>query len=216
MLGNFIARLSLLTSFLCCYLSSILQILIEYVCRVHFSFYSDLLREAARTQGLWLWWRRWNPEYRLWKPDGRCWEGQDPVRVFVISITSISWIWLSETVGHHNYSHKRSVIMILLMPINSKSSWSILRNSQSPWLSSKATSHHDYDWKRTSNHDDYSQKQSVLMINLIDSQSWWSVIKMIIVRNGHSKPSAKGAASPQGQGCPRCSCYVYHADQVNT
>ena len=37
-----------------------------------------------------------------------------------------------------------------------------------------------------------------------------------IFRNGgQSKPSAKGAASPQGQGCPRCSCYVYHADQVN-
>ena len=35
-----------------------------------------------------------------------------------------------------------------------------------------------------------------------------------LLRNGHSKPSAKGAACPQGKGCPRCSCYVYHADQV--
>jgi len=35
-----------------------------------------------------------------------------------------------------------------------------------------------------------------------------------IQNGGQSKPSAKGAASPQGQGCPRCSCYVYHADQV--
>ena len=35
-----------------------------------------------------------------------------------------------------------------------------------------------------------------------------------LLRNGHSKPPAKGAACPQGKGCPRCSCYVYHADQV--
>ena len=35
-----------------------------------------------------------------------------------------------------------------------------------------------------------------------------------LLRNGHSKPSSKGAACPQGKGCPRCSCYVYHADQV--
>merc|ERR1712223_524535 len=34
------------------------------------------------------------------------------------------------------------------------------------------------------------------------------------IQNGHSKPSSKGAACPQGKGCPRCSCYVYHADQV--
>ena len=114
----------------------------ESACREQLSFSSDLLWEDARTQGLWLRWGRWNPEYRLWQSDGQFWERQDPVSVWVLCCHHhiISWIW---------------------------------RNGQSSW------------------------------------------IMMIIVRNGQSKPSAKGAASPQGQGCPRCSCYVYHADQVN-
>lgn len=31
--------------------------------------------------------------------------------------------------------------------------------------------------------------------------------------NGHNSPSS-GIAAPEGQGCPRCSCFVYHADQI--
>ncbi len=39
--------------------------------------------------------------------------------------------------------------------------------------------------------------------------------KMCPFRNGHSKHNADNIIrAPDGQGCPRCSGFVYHADQV--
>ena len=35
-----------------------------------------------------------------------------------------------------------------------------------------------------------------------------------VCRNGHAKAASKGLNAPEGQGCPRCQCFVYHADQV--
>jgi len=32
--------------------------------------------------------------------------------------------------------------------------------------------------------------------------------------NGSAKGSANGLQAPKGQGCPRCGCFVYHADQI--
>jgi len=34
------------------------------------------------------------------------------------------------------------------------------------------------------------------------------------IQNGQHKHDSKGLEAPQGQGCPACSCFVYHADQV--
>jgi len=34
------------------------------------------------------------------------------------------------------------------------------------------------------------------------------------ITNGHAKSGNKGLEAPEGQGCPRCQCFVYHADQI--
>ena len=39
---------------------------------------------------------------------------------------------------------------------------------------------------------------------------------LILYRNGHTTPSKADhiIAAPDGEGCPRCGGFVYHADQV--
>ena len=40
-------------------------------------------------------------------------------------------------------------------------------------------------------------------------------ILILMIRNGnHVLEQSKGLKAPEGQGCPKCGCFVYHADQI--
>ena len=41
-------------------------------------------------------------------------------------------------------------------------------------------------------------------------------VTVMIFRNGHPRSTKNGQDAPEGHGCPRCQCLVYHADQVET
>ena len=56
----------------------------------------------------------------------------------------------------------------------------------------------------------------ILILTIFMQHYVFEFLTLFYFRNGHNIPtiSEKIIKAPEGQGCPRCGGFVYHADQV--